>query len=84
MSVRVVRMSAKAFRTFREQNCVDRCDEAQKVAWLANVGGKVRCLDAASLWNAGAGGVDDVVMVIADSEEEALAELARHRRTALR
>ena len=79
MAAEVVRMSAASFRMFRQENWVERYDHGKRIVWFAEEDGRVRCVDRASLWNAGAGGSDDELLVVADSEAEAAQELERVR-----
>jgi hypothetical protein len=79
MTAEVMRMRASEFRDFRQENAVVRYDGLRGVAWFAPEGRRMRCVDRVSLWNAGAGGVDDVLMVSADTEADAVLELERVR-----
>lgn len=78
MSVSIETLSAEQFRAYRRTHQID-FDRERGVAWLPCEGGKLCCIDRVSLWNHSAGGPDDVRVVVADSEAEAVRELERIR-----
>lgn len=78
MTVVVETMSAAQFRAYRRAHSL-QFDRERGLAWFASGDGKLCCTDRVSLWNNTAGGPDDVVLVVADDETEAVRALERVR-----
>ena len=79
MAAIVERMNAESFREFRRAHPINKFDSERGIAWLPHPEGKACCVDCVSLWNNSAGGADEVLVVVGDSEPEAERELERVR-----
>jgi predicted GNAT superfamily acetyltransferase len=73
--------SADEFAEFLKANTVESYDRTTGVCWFADKDGKFLCTDRASVHNHRHGGREHVRVVIADSLDEAIRELAAIRST---
>lgn len=74
----IEKQSAEGFRAYRRELQI-RFDPVRRIAWLPRRDGKACCTDHVSLWNNSAGGADDVFVVVADTESEAVTALEEVR-----